>query len=173
MRRALLILLITLACMCSVAGSAHAENEDLTVAELAEILDVRTWRVPITIPPGHDLAAGFVFLPAGSLYERSKCSLHAEKLGIIGRHRVLFVVRERDDGHIEIAIMTPQGSTIREFLPPLSWTGSLSYSVKKIEPLADKLVLMRFLGENDSPVAAIAYWFEKVHQGQQLPPRLR
>lgn len=161
MRRGILVLLIAAVCMSSVVGTANAQNEDLTVAELADILGVATWRVPITIPPGHDLVAAFILLPTGAVYERSKCNLYADRLRIVGRRQVLLVVRERDDGHIEISMKTPQGSTSREFLPPRSWTTSLHYSVEKIEPLANRLVLMRYLDADGSPVAAIAYWLER------------
>ena len=161
MRAVFLVLLITSPCICSVGSSAPAQNQDLNVAQLAEILGVTTWRIPVSKPLGHDLAAGLLFLPAGSVYEQSKFNLYADKLRITGRQQVLFVVRERDDGFVQIGIKTPQGSTSRKFLPPRSWTTSISYPVDEIEPFADKLVLMRFLDENNSPVAAIAYWFER------------
>jgi hypothetical protein len=138
----------------------------LTVDELASILGVTTWRVQLTLPAGHDLAAGLVFLPAGSVYEPSKLNLYGERLGIVSRvvgHRqVLFVVRQRDDGHVQMTVLTAQeGSSSREFSPPRLPGVSITYPVEKIERLAgNKHVLMRFDGEDGSPVAAFAYWFE-------------
>lgn len=157
MRRGIVVVVIASAWMFCLGRSAHTQNKDLGVDELAEILRVATWRVPINIPLAHDLAAGLILLPTGTVHEQSKVNLYADRLRIVGRHPVLFVVRERDDGYVEISMKTAQGSTRGKFLPPRSWTVSVSYPADKIESFADKLVLVRFLDGDGAAVAAIAY----------------
>lgn len=141
-------------------AAGHVQG-DLTVNELASILGVTTWRMQIAVAAGHELTAGLVLLPEGSVYEPSKLTLGFKIFPVVGRRQVLFVVRKHDDGRVEITMMTAQdGSSSREFLPPRSADLSVTQRLEKIERLADKNVLMRVFDENGSAVAAVAYWFD-------------